>query len=142
MIPQPSFAGNDRIRDLENYGYQQGVFLGNSGYVRVAVSPDEVKVAYLRTQLPQGRTGRPPQRRSRPRVHDPAGRSSKVRACSRTISADPVILSAAKNLALAGADEILRYAQDDIPGCCAEDDLPGRVWKRRPAHLQPPGPQS
>lgn len=53
MIPQPSFAGNDRIRDRENYGYQQGVFLGNSGYVRVSVTPDEAKVAYIRTRLPK-----------------------------------------------------------------------------------------
>ena len=36
MIPQPSFAGNDRIRDLETYGYKQGTFLGNSG---TCVSP-------------------------------------------------------------------------------------------------------
>ena len=28
MVPQPSFAGNDRIRDLENYGYRQGTFIG------------------------------------------------------------------------------------------------------------------
>ena len=43
MIPQPSFAGNDRIRDLEAYGYRRGKFLGNSGHVRVTVSPDQVK---------------------------------------------------------------------------------------------------
>ena len=51
MVPQPSFAGNDRIRDLENYGYKQGVFLGNSGHVRVAVSPERVKVDYVRSQV-------------------------------------------------------------------------------------------
>ena len=49
MVPQPSFAGNDRIRDLENYGYKQGVFLGNSGHVRVGVSPENVTVEYVRT---------------------------------------------------------------------------------------------
>jgi hypothetical protein len=54
MVPQPSFAGNDRIRDLENYGYKRGKFLGNSGHVRVAVSPDFVKVDYVRSWLPQG----------------------------------------------------------------------------------------
>ena len=53
MIPQPSFAGNDRIRDLENYGYKQGTFLGNSGHVRVAVSPDRVTVDYIRSYLPE-----------------------------------------------------------------------------------------
>jgi hypothetical protein len=48
MIPQPSFAGNDRIRDLQNYGYRQGIFLGNSGHVRVTVSPETVKVEYVK----------------------------------------------------------------------------------------------
>ena len=49
MVPQPSFAGNDRIRDLQTYGYQQGVFLGNSGHVRVMVSPDKTAVDYVKT---------------------------------------------------------------------------------------------
>lgn len=49
MVPQPSFAGNDRIRDLQNYGYKQGVFLGNSGHVRVTVSPGNVTVAYVKS---------------------------------------------------------------------------------------------
>jgi len=49
MVPQPSFAGNDRIRDLENYGYKQGVFLGNSGHVRVMVSPEKVIVDYVKS---------------------------------------------------------------------------------------------
>jgi hypothetical protein len=49
MVPQPSFAGNDRIRDLENYGYKQGTFLGNSGHVRVTVSPEKVAVDYVKS---------------------------------------------------------------------------------------------
>ena len=49
MVPQPSFAGNDRIRDLQNYGYKAGVFLGNSGHVRVAVSPEKVTVNYVKS---------------------------------------------------------------------------------------------
>ena len=49
MIPQPSFAGNDRIRDLATYGYMQGKFLGNSGHVRVTVSPEKVTVDYLKS---------------------------------------------------------------------------------------------
>jgi hypothetical protein len=49
MVPQPSFAGNDRIRDLQTYGYKQGVFLGNSGHVRVTVSPKKVTVDYVRS---------------------------------------------------------------------------------------------
>ena len=52
MIPQPSFAGNDRIRDLENYGYKEGTFLGNSGHVRVIVSPGQAEVDYIRSFLP------------------------------------------------------------------------------------------
>ena len=47
MVPQPSFAGNDRIRDLQTYGYKQGVFLGNSGHVRVTVSPATLTVDYV-----------------------------------------------------------------------------------------------
>jgi len=49
MVPQPSFAGDDRIRDLENYGYRQGTFLGNSGHVRVTVSSEQVVVDYIRS---------------------------------------------------------------------------------------------
>ncbi len=51
MVSQPSFAGNDRIRDLENYGYKRGVFLGNSGHVRVVVAPDKATVEYVRSRL-------------------------------------------------------------------------------------------
>ena len=51
MVPQPSFAGNDRIRDLENYGYKQGTFVGNSGHVRVGVSPERVTIEYVRSCL-------------------------------------------------------------------------------------------
>ena len=50
MIPQPSFAGNDRIRDLDNYGYKLGTFFGNSGHVRVVVGADRVQVEYVRSQ--------------------------------------------------------------------------------------------
>ena len=57
MIPQPSFAGNDRIRDLENYGYKQGIFLGNTGHVRVTVSPEKVTVDYVRARLPKDESG-------------------------------------------------------------------------------------
>jgi len=49
MVPQPSFAGNDRIRDLETYGYKKGTFLGNAGHVRVAVGPDKVMIDYVRS---------------------------------------------------------------------------------------------
>ena len=49
MVPQPIFAGDDCIRDLQNYGYRQGVFRGNSGHVRVDVSPGKALVSYLKS---------------------------------------------------------------------------------------------
>jgi len=55
MVPQPSFAGSDRIRDLEAYGYKRGTFLCNSGHVRVTVSPDLVKVDYIRSGSPKSK---------------------------------------------------------------------------------------
>jgi hypothetical protein len=58
MVPQPSFAGNDRIRDLESYGYKQGTFLGNSGHVRVVVSRDHAQVEYIRSYLPKDESER------------------------------------------------------------------------------------
>jgi len=54
MVPQPSFAGTDRIRDLENYGYKHGTFLGNSGHVRVTVSADKVLVEYVKSSPESG----------------------------------------------------------------------------------------
>lgn len=49
MVPQPSFAGNDRIRDLETYGYKHGTFLGNSGHVRITISPKSLIVEYIKS---------------------------------------------------------------------------------------------
>jgi hypothetical protein len=49
MIPQPSFAGDDRIRDLQNYGYKAGVFRSNSGHVRVIVAGDGIVVDYIQS---------------------------------------------------------------------------------------------
>ena len=40
---------DDRIRDLDAYGYKQGTFLANSGYVRVEVSPGEAVLEYVRS---------------------------------------------------------------------------------------------
>jgi hypothetical protein len=48
MVPQPSFAGDDRIRDLQNYGYKKGTFLGNSGHVRVSVTSKDIIVDYIK----------------------------------------------------------------------------------------------
>ncbi len=44
MVPQPSFAGDHHIRDLQTYGYRQGTFLGNSGNVRATVSADKAVI--------------------------------------------------------------------------------------------------
>ncbi len=49
MVPQPSFAGDDRVRDLANYGYKVGTFLGNAGHVRVKVSPENVTIDYVKS---------------------------------------------------------------------------------------------
>ena len=49
MVPQPSFAGDTRVRDRENYGYQVGDLLGNSGYVRVRVGPAAAELDYVQT---------------------------------------------------------------------------------------------
>ena len=49
MVPQPSFAGTDRIRDLGTYGYKKGTFLGNSGHVRVTVSPVKVTLDFIKS---------------------------------------------------------------------------------------------
>ena len=57
MVPQPSFAGTDLIRDLKSYGYTQGVFRGNSGHVRVSVSPEQATIEYVRACLPAGGDG-------------------------------------------------------------------------------------
>jgi hypothetical protein len=54
MVPQPSFAGDDRIRDLKNYGYVSGVFRGNSGHVLVSVGTDGVTVDYVRSGSTKG----------------------------------------------------------------------------------------
>lgn len=66
MIPQPSFAGNGRIRDLEAYGYKRGTFLGNSGHVCVTVAPDKVTVEDIRSWLPKDETA---QHKDREVVH-------------------------------------------------------------------------
>ena len=49
MVPQPSFAGDDRVRDLTNYGYKRGVFFGNSGHVRVEVASGQARISYVKS---------------------------------------------------------------------------------------------
>ena len=49
-VPQPGHPGGG-TRSAEEYGYG-GVIQGSPGYVRVAVSPKEARVDYVRTFLP------------------------------------------------------------------------------------------
>ena len=50
-VPQPSNNNITRISAAE-YGYVDGVFLPGRGYLRVTVSPENVKVDYVRSYLP------------------------------------------------------------------------------------------
>ena len=49
LVPQPGFRGDDRIRDVDNYGYKHGSFIGNPGYLRVRVSPGNLVIEYIMT---------------------------------------------------------------------------------------------
>ena len=49
LLAQLDAVDDDRIRDLQNYGYKQGVFLGNAGHVRVTVSPEKLVVDYVKS---------------------------------------------------------------------------------------------
>lgn len=52
-VPQPAWAGRGNPRALAaEYGYRQGDILSSSGYLRVAVSPPEARVEYVRSILP------------------------------------------------------------------------------------------
>jgi hypothetical protein len=46
-VPQPGHGGANTSRDAEQYGYKSGTVLGNSGYLRITVAPDHVKVDFL-----------------------------------------------------------------------------------------------
>lgn len=52
-VPQPSAKNITSITGTEpGYGYANGLLLPNRGYMLVTVSPDSVKVDYVRTYLP------------------------------------------------------------------------------------------
>lgn len=55
-VPQPSNRSYDNITSAADYGYVNGDIAGNSGYLRVSVSPAEVTVDYVRAYLPQDET--------------------------------------------------------------------------------------
>ncbi len=51
--PQPSRVGKfDATRAAKDYNYLHGTLVGGSGYIRVHVSPTDVKVEYIQTYLP------------------------------------------------------------------------------------------
>ena len=61
-IPQPSRVNYNNTVDAATYGYTNGTILGNSGHLRVKVSPSNAVVEYVRAFLPEdeghGRTNR------------------------------------------------------------------------------------
>ena len=47
-VPQPGTPGGGRVpRSAAEYGYKEGVILGGSGHLRLAVSPTQTKVEYI-----------------------------------------------------------------------------------------------
>jgi len=50
LVPQPGDPKGS-TRSAAEYGYKNGVILGSSGYLRVTVSPERVKVDYIRTSV-------------------------------------------------------------------------------------------
>lgn len=54
--PQPSHPNFQNIKYATDYGYKEGQILPNSGHIRVNVSPDGVKVDYVRVYLPKTET--------------------------------------------------------------------------------------
>ena len=51
--PMPSRTGKyDATKAAKDYNYNHGTVVGGSGYIRVRVSPADVKVDYVQTYLP------------------------------------------------------------------------------------------
>jgi uncharacterized protein (TIGR03437 family) len=85
--PQPS-ARNAAIGNRSTvYNYKQGTVLDGVGYIRVRVSPTEVKTEFVRTWLPAGETG---------------GRKNGEVADSKTIAARRTGLKAVSAASYAG----------------------------------------
>ena len=53
--PRPSYRGYDTVHPEEG-GYVSGDFLGNSGHLRVKVSPAEATIEYVRAYAPEDET--------------------------------------------------------------------------------------
>ena len=56
VVPQPSNKNITNVQASE-YGYVNGVFLPGRGFLHVTVSPENVKIDYIRTYLPSEETG-------------------------------------------------------------------------------------
>lgn len=54
--PQPSHPNFQSANYARDYGYLEGQILPNSGHLRVTVSPEGVKVDYVRAYLPKNET--------------------------------------------------------------------------------------
>lgn len=54
--PQPSHPNFQNTNLARDYGYFTGQFLPNSGHIRVTVSPEGVKVEYVRAYVPKSET--------------------------------------------------------------------------------------
>ena len=55
--PQPSHPNFTSASYIAGYSYREGLLLPNSGYIRVTVSPENVKTEYVRSYLPANVTG-------------------------------------------------------------------------------------
>ena len=53
LVPQPSHHNFKRANQAETYDYVSGETLPNSGHLRMAVSPSDVTVDYVRAYLPE-----------------------------------------------------------------------------------------
>lgn len=55
-VPQPSHPNFSNVNYAKDYGYFEGLILPNSGHLRVNVSPNGVKVEYVKVYLPKNET--------------------------------------------------------------------------------------
>jgi hypothetical protein len=56
-VPQPSHSNFSGANQAVKYGYLEGLILPNSGHMRVSVSPEAVKLEYVRSYPPKNETG-------------------------------------------------------------------------------------
>jgi hypothetical protein len=57
LVPQPSHPNFEKAGQAADYGYTTGNILPSSGYLRITVSPQNVKVDYIRAHLAADETG-------------------------------------------------------------------------------------